>query len=377
MNTVLFIVTIVMKNILVPHFYRLNWAREMSEFLRSSDGFEYLGKDFEYGNYSKAGKLKDQYLNYLLDNVSQYEGRTLFFVNLNDYIFFERREELKSKFKIMGFMRGSRFFDGEPGNCAFDTDNLAKMKNLESLALQEVDRLFLGSDSFSRFLLKNIPELDTQKIKVVGIPIFIEPCYLGKNDSQIAEFKKGKSKNLLIWNHRLQKQKNPWVLFQLERFVKSNLSICTPEALSAAYSKEMKEHESIFRNIIRDNGKKRNLYLDELKNASFVLSTSEHETWGNSMIEGIMNGAVPIAPDGECCSYRELFSEEFLYPQSLIKKEKNIITREDNIIQLSYIIDEAMRRDKYVELKNLQQSLWDKFNKETWSKRLMAFIQLP
>jgi tetratricopeptide (TPR) repeat protein len=56
-------------------------------------------------------------------------------------------------------------------------------------------------------------------------------------------------------------------LFSLEEMVKENLSICTPEALSAAYSKEMKEHENVFRNIIRDNGKKRQNYLNELKRA--------------------------------------------------------------------------------------------------------------
>ena len=363
-----------MKSILIPHFYRLNWAREMSEFLRFSDRFEYIGKDFKYGNYSKAGKLRDQYLNYLLDNVHEYRGRTLFFVNLNDYIFFERRLELKGKFKIIGFMRGSRFFDGEPGNCAFDKNNLIEMKNLESQALKEVDFLFLGSDCFKKFLLKNIPELNVENIEVVGIPIFIEPYYFAKTESEISEFKSGKSKNLILWNHRLQKQKNPWVLFNLERFIKSNLSICTPEALSAAYSKEMKEHKAVFNNIIRDNGKKRMLYLDELKKASFVLSTSEHETWGNSMIEGVMNGAVPIAPDGEWCSYKELFPEDFLYPQSLIKREKNIITREDNMIQLSYIIDGIMRRDNSIELKNLQQFLWSKFNKDQWLKNLMTLI---
>ena len=64
--------------ILVPHFYRLNWAREMSEFLKGAEGFEYIGKDLEYGNYSKAGKLRDLYLDYLLDNTPKYKERTLF-----------------------------------------------------------------------------------------------------------------------------------------------------------------------------------------------------------------------------------------------------------------------------------------------------------
>ena len=73
--------------ILVPHFYRLNWAREMSEFLKNCGHFQYLSKNFQYGNYSKAGKLRDEYLNSLLDNGSELKGGSLFFVNLNDYIY--------------------------------------------------------------------------------------------------------------------------------------------------------------------------------------------------------------------------------------------------------------------------------------------------
>jgi len=355
--------------ILVPHFYRLNWAKEMSEFLRSSSEFEYLDKRIEYGNYSKAEKLREEYLSYLLED-AKIKGRTLFFVNLNDYIYFSRRQELKDKFKIVGFMRGSRYFDGEPGNASFGKNLLANMHLLESEALIEIDCLYVGSKSFESFLIEKVPKLNTKIIKVVGIPIFQVPCYLGKKISEINEIKKQKIKGLILWNHRLQKQKNPWALFELEDFVKRNVSVCAPEALSAAYSKEMKQHESIFNNIVRDNGKKRQIYLSELKRAEFVLSTSDHETWGNSMIEGIMNGAVPFAPDGELCSYRELFPAEFLYPQNLIKKEKDIATRSDNMIQLSYLLDDFTKADHSKQLLELQKSLWYKYKKDEWLKRL-------
>ena len=346
--------------ILVPHFYRLNWAREMSEFLRGSERFEYLGSAFQYGNYSKAGKLRDDYLNYLLDNYSKFKGRTLFFVNLNDYIFFKRRKELRDVFNINGFMRGSRFFDGEPGNYLFSKDDLSNMQQMEAEALIEAEKIFLGSKAFSQFLLNKIPKLQESKINIVGIPIFIEP-----------QLNNLKNNNSILWNHRLQKQKNPWVLFKLENFIKSNLTICTPEALSAAYSKELKEHEVIFKNIIRDNGKKRQNYLNELKTTQFVFSTSEHETWGNSMIEGIMNGAIPFAPDGDLCSYKELYPKEFLYPYELIKKQKDQETLSDNMISLSYTIDNFIRRDHSKLLEELQFDLWRKYNKNEWVKKLI------
>lgn len=348
-----------MNYILIPHFYRLNWAREMSEFLKSAEGFEYIGENLGYGNYSKAGQLRNKYLDYLLDNAHKYKGRVLFFVNLNDYIFYSRRKELRDVFNIYGFMRGSRFFDGEPGNNMFSKDSLSDIQQIEAEALTEVDKVFVGSKAFANFLSGKIPSLYGKKIEIVGIPIFIEP-----------NFSIQKTDKTILWNHRLQKQKNPWVLFRLEEFVKRKISICAPEALSAAYSKEMKEHERIFRKIIRDNGKKRGKYLGELVSAKVVFSTSQHETWGNSMIEGIMNGATPFAPDGELCSYKELYPKEFLYPQELIIKDKNEETKKDNMVRLSYLLDQFSREEHSDLLKNLQSSLWEKFNFNIWVKRL-------
>ena len=48
------------------------------------------------------------------------------------------------------------------------------------------------------------------------------------------------------------------------------------------------EHEDIFKYVLRDNGKRRNDYLDILNKSEVVISFAQHETWGNSMIEGIM-----------------------------------------------------------------------------------------
>lgn len=348
-----------MNYILVPHFYRLNWAREMSEFLKGAEGFEHIGENLGYGNYSKAGQLRNQYLNHLLDNACKYKKRTLFFVNLNDYIFYSRRKELRDVFNIYGFMRGSRFFDGEPGNNMFSKDSLSDIQQIEAQGLTESDKVFVGSKTFGNFLSVKIPSLYGKKIEIVGIPIFIEP-----------NFNIQKADKTILWNHRLQKQKNPWVLFQLEEFVKRKISICAPEALSAAYSKEMKEHGCIFRKIIRDNGKKRDKYLQELKETRVVFSTSQHETWGNSMIEGIMNGAYPFAPDGDLCSYRELYPKEFLYPQKLIIKNKDEETNKTNMVKLSHLIDQFSREDYTALLKDLQSDLWDRYNCKQWLTRL-------
>jgi hypothetical protein len=358
---------------LVPHFYRLNWAREMSTFFAGSDIFTFEG-DLKFGNYKKAAQLRDNYLNDLLEkekrgSLFKKEKKNLFFVNLNDFIFYERMYDLKNEYNIYGFMRGSKFFDSEPGNNSVGSDTeLGRKKEIEGLAL--VDGLFLGSNAFHNFLLEKNPSVSKIETKVVGIPIFKKPCFLGKSESEKRAIMKKKEKGLIIWNHRLQKQKNPWVLFLLEESIKKNLAICTPEALSAAYSKEMKENEDVFKYIVRDNGGRRNDYLNVLNRAQLVLSTSEHETWGNSVVEALMSGALPILPDGELCSYKELFPEQFLYPQSWLNKKEKIEVRKNSIKKLSNLTNERMNFIDYNLIEGVQNNLWDKFNSETWRESL-------
>ena len=66
-----------------------------------------------------------------------------------------------------------------------------------------------------------------------------------------------------------------------------------------------------------------------------------------------------------------MYPAEFLYPHELIKKEKNIYTKLDNMISLSYLIDDFIRKDHSSLLKELQSSLWDKYNKNNWISRII------
>ena len=358
--------------ILIPHFYRLNWAREMSAFLACSHSFIFTG-DLKFGNYKKAAQLRDSYLNNLLQNKAKKsvgEKADLFFVNLNDFIFYERMHDLKNEYNIYGFMRGSRFFDSEPGNDSANC-NLSDLQKKEIEGLALVDGLFLGSSAFHRFLVQQNPSLSKIETKVVGIPIFKEPCYLNKTNSEKRAIKIKKEKDLIIWNHRLQKQKNPWVLFLLDQYIKKNMAICTPEALSAAYSKEMKSNENIFRYIVRDNGGKRQNYLDILERSEYVLSTSEHETWGNSVIEAVMCGAVPILPNGELCSYKELFPQQLLYPQNWINKNVKPEIKKLNAALLSSRIKKNMQEENHKIIEDIQSDLWSRFNFRIWLKGIL------
>jgi hypothetical protein len=92
------------------------------------------------------------------------------------------------------------------------------------------------------------------------------------------------------------------------------------------------------------------------------------------MIEAIMQGAAPIAPDGELCAYKDLYPKEFLYPASWIKKEKNIEIKKANMEKLSAHIDNFMKCDYSLALNNLQDDLWSKYNKDQWLQNLMKLL---
>ena len=361
------------KPIVFPHFYRLNWAKEMSEFLIDSGNFQFNFKESAFGNYSKAQSVSASYVDEILKNKNKNKGRTLLFVNLNDFIFSPRRDELKENFTIAGFMRGSRHYDSEPGNASFKKEELEAARGREKEGLLMVDNLFLGTNTFKSFLTDQIEELKNKDINVIGIPIFIKPIYLKKDRFEQIQFMKKKEKGLILWNHRLQKQKNPNIIFLLNSVVKNNMAICTPEALSAAYSKEMKEHEDIFKYVLRDNGKRRNDYLDILNKSEVVISFAQHETWGNSMIEGIMNGAAPFAPDNLKCSYKELYPEYFLYPKGMIEKGSlNDKDWQEKMYRFSRHIASFSSKEWSSEVKNLQIKLYEKYNKDQWMTNLLS-----
>ena len=87
-----------------------------------------------------------------------------------------------------------------------------------------------------------------------------------------------------------------------------------------------------------------------------------------------MQGAAPIAPDGELCAYKDLYPKDFLYPASWIKKEKNIEKRNENMKKLSAHIDNFMKCDHSLLLNDLQDDLWSKYNKDQWLKNLTDLL---
>ncbi len=121
---------------------------------------------------------------------------------------------------------------------------------------------------------------------------------------------------LIVWNHRWEYDKAPdlfadAMITLAERGVDFRLALLgqrhetTPEAL-ARLRDELPDR------IVADSRLPANDYCALLARAGIVVSTSNHEFQGISMLEAASAGCIPLAPDALC--YPEIYPAEYRYP---------------------------------------------------------------
>lgn len=121
---------------------------------------------------------------------------------------------------------------------------------------------------------------------------------------------------VIVWNHRWEHDKNPDLFFVgLKNLKKKNIKFkLIVLGQSFRQSPEcFEEAESLFKNEILHFGfvDSYTEYVEQLKRGTIVVSTSDHEFYGISIIEAVRAGCRPLLPNR--LSYPELFPEEFLY----------------------------------------------------------------
>jgi len=84
------------------------------------------------------------------------------------------------------------------------------------------------------------------------------------------------------------------------------------------------------RQIYRINADSWQEYYDDLAVSKYLLITSSEETFGYQVVDAILNGCIPIAPNA--FSYPELLPETHLYPQKAVANK--VIDVIDNIKDL-------------------------------------------
>ncbi len=98
-------------------------------------------------------------------------------------------------------------------------------------------------------------------------------------------------------------------------------------------------------------------YHEILGSAAMVFSANLQETYGISVIEGLLAGAIPLVPDR--LSYTEMWNDRFKYPSDWTINFDNYLKNKDNLIaRIRTDVNAVLNRDN-----RLQQDIADQVNK--------------
>lgn len=148
-------------------------------------------------------------------------------------------------------------------------------------------------------------------------------------------------KPLIIWNHRWEHDKNPDEFFQILYRLDAE---AVPFRL-AVLGQSFRDRPDVFaearkrlEHLIEHFGfaADKNEYYEILKRGSFIVSTSLHEFFGISILEGVRAGCFPLVPDR--LSYPELFDKRFRYADGTLYRvlkdhlvKKRMVSRDEYI----------------------------------------------
>jgi len=153
--------------------------------------------------------------------------------------------------------------------------------------LEALDLVFVATN-FHKSLLTKKRTCDPDKIKVTGFPLY------SADFGRVNVWDWANRSKLVVFPHRLAPEKQP------EQFVE----------LEHMYRAKYGDDDSIWLSTKNFCSTKIG-YYDVLARARVVVSTALQETWGIAMLEGMMLGAVPVAPNR--LSYPETMPAQCLY----------------------------------------------------------------
>lgn len=219
-----------------------------------------------YGtNYYKASQLQKLIL--LIREGKINDGDTIFFHDLwfpgieaIQYI----RDITKKEFKIWGILHAGTWDRHD-----FTTLNGMRKwgKYVEKGWLEFFDKVFLGSEFHKQIILKRCNRKVAEKLVVSGIPFEYKEVQ-----------RKQKKENIVVFPHRLNKEKQPWLFDNL--------------------AEKLKKHFPDWQFIkTKEVCKNKEEYYQLLGRSKLAVSFAKQETFGYAMLEAVANGCIPIVPD--------------------------------------------------------------------------------
>lgn len=181
-----------------------------------------------------------------------------------------------------------------------------------------------------------------------------------------------KTEPLVVWNHRWEYDKNPDAFFAALKRIKQkripfSLALLgeSHENIPASFvdaKKEFNGHLKVYGYV-----ESREEYRSWLKKGTIVVSTSNQENFGISVVEAVCSGCIPLVPSR--LSYPEIipeiFHESCLYTsqRDLISKLEIMLQQPEKYVELSIQLSEAMKRYS-----------WETMSKE-YDRQLEALIK--
>lgn len=260
-------------------------------------------------NYFKAMQLAE--IMQCIDEGTIEDGDTLFFwdlwfpgLEMLAYV----RDALGLDLKITGILHAGTYdsqdFLSKKGMGAWGI-------HLEKCWLEFVDIVFVATQFHKDLIVKERGSKYADKIKVTGLPYY---------DTDII---KSQKENMIVFPHRLDDEKQPELFWKLKEEVIKKCS-------------KAKDWKWI---MTKDFTSSKAEYYKLLSKAKISVSFALQETLGIAMIESVLSGAIPVAPNR--LSYRELYSSVFKYETF------------DEAVNM--VVDLIEGKDCEVELKNLRE----------------------
>ena len=317
----------------IPHLYEIRWARTISTFMK--DYFYCPIPNLQFYPYMQC---RSETLKMIANILPQIRNNTkidkVFFFNLGDDYNIEliRAGGIQ---KVYGILHSSSFMEHE-----FRTDNREQLH--EKSVVESTDMIFVPS---STIITKDI--YIKNRFEAIGLPILEERCSV--------DIIKNK-KNFIIFNHRLNLNKNPEFLLSLPKKLKDRTIISIPSGHTTYIGQVKKEFTRFYLQPTEQE------YSEFLLQSSYGFVASFKDCFPTSVIESIMNGILYFCLDNDKIGIKSYLPSECIF--------KNI----DEFMEKIYYYDS--HSEERVDLVIRTQNIFlDFFEKNIWIQNLINKIK--
>jgi glycosyltransferase involved in cell wall biosynthesis len=177
------------------------------------------------------------------------------------------------------------------------------------------DKSFVATNYHKELIEENLFIEYPKRIKVTGFPYEF---------NHLQKFEKEKKEDLVVFPHRLSREKQPEILKDLA----SNLS---EEGIKVIFCQERKLSKEEYHKI--------------LAKSKIVFSANLQETWGIGTFEGLYLNCIPVIPDR--LSYKEMYYNTFKYPSDWTKSFESYKLHKSEL--LNFLIEKVKNYNAYKE----------------------------